>query len=59
VDRGGRTRNPKLHEVDATTEAIEMLIAEGWQWVFIDTGRACDMTWISDSERLSDISDPA
>jgi chromosome partitioning protein len=38
--RRGRTRNPKLHEVDATTEAIEMLIAEGWQWVFIDTGPA-------------------
>jgi chromosome partitioning protein len=38
--RRGRTRNPKLHEVDATTEAIEMLIAEGWEWVFIDTGPA-------------------
>ena len=38
--RRGRTRNPKLHEVDATTEAIEMLISEGWEWVFIDTGPA-------------------
>jgi chromosome partitioning protein len=38
--RRGRTRNPKLHEVDATTEAIELLISEGWEWVFIDTGPA-------------------
>src|SRR5262245_9710492 len=34
--RRGRTRNPKLHEVDATTEAIELLISEGWEWVFVD-----------------------
>jgi chromosome partitioning protein len=38
--RRGRTKNPKLHEVDATTEAIELLISEGWDWVFIDTGPA-------------------
>jgi chromosome partitioning protein len=38
--RRGRTRNPKLHEVDATTEAIELLISEGWEWVFVDTGPA-------------------
>ena len=38
--RRGRTKNPKLFEVDATTEAIELLMSEGWQWVFIDTGPA-------------------
>ncbi|HXF55303.1 MAG TPA: ParA family protein [Hyphomicrobiaceae bacterium] len=38
--RRGRTKNPKLHEIDATTEAIELLIAEGWEWVFVDTGPA-------------------
>ena len=38
--RRGRTKNPKLHEIDATTEAIELLISEGWEWVFIDTGPA-------------------
>jgi chromosome partitioning protein len=38
--RRGRTRNPKLHEVEATTEAIELLISEGWEWVFVDTGPA-------------------
>ncbi|HEY7553001.1 MAG TPA: ParA family protein [Hyphomicrobiaceae bacterium] len=38
--RRGRTKNPKLHEMDATTEAIELLIAEGWEWVFIDAGPA-------------------
>src|SRR4026207_2160777 len=38
--RRGRTKNPKLFEVDATTEAVELLIAEGWEWVFIDTGPA-------------------
>ena len=38
--RRGKTRNPRLHEVEATTEAIELLISEGWEWVFIDTGPA-------------------
>jgi chromosome partitioning protein len=38
--RRGRTRNPKLQEVEATTEAIELLISEGWEWVFVDTGPA-------------------
>ena len=38
--RRGRPKNPKLFEVDATTEAIELLISEGWEWVFIDTGPA-------------------
>jgi chromosome partitioning protein len=38
--RRGRTKNPKLFEVDATTEAIELLVSEGWDWVFIDTGPA-------------------
>ena len=38
--RRGKTKNPKLFEVDATTEAIELLLSEGWEWVFIDTGPA-------------------
>jgi chromosome partitioning protein len=38
--RRGRTKNPKLYEVDATTEAIELLLAERWDWAFIDTGPA-------------------
>jgi len=38
--RRGRTKNPKLFELDATTEAIELLISEGWRYVFIDTGPA-------------------
>jgi chromosome partitioning protein len=38
--RRGKPKNPKLFEVDATTEAIELLISEGWEWVFIDTGPA-------------------
>jgi chromosome partitioning protein len=36
-DRRGTAKNPKLFEVDATTEAIELLMSEGWEWVFIDT----------------------
>ena len=36
-DRRGKEKNPKLFEVDATTEAIELLMSEGWEWVFIDT----------------------
>ena len=32
--------NPKLFELDATAEAIELLASEGWRWVFIDTGPA-------------------
>jgi chromosome partitioning protein len=35
--RRGKTRNPKLYELDATTEAVELLISEGWRHVFIDT----------------------
>jgi chromosome partitioning protein len=38
--RRGKTKNPKLFEIDATTEAIELLISQSWQWVFIDTGPA-------------------
>jgi chromosome partitioning protein len=38
--RRGKTKNPKLFEVDAAVEAIEMLISEGWEWVFVDTGPA-------------------
>jgi chromosome partitioning protein len=38
--RRGKVKNPKLFEVDATTEAIELLVSEGWEWVFIDTGPA-------------------
>ena len=37
-DRRGKVDNPKLFEgVDAATEAIELIIAEGFDWVFIDT----------------------
>jgi len=32
-----KSENPKLYEVDATTEAVELLMSEGWEWVFIDT----------------------
>ena len=38
--RRGKTKNPKLFEVDAAVEAIELLISESWDWVFIDTGPA-------------------
>jgi chromosome partitioning protein len=38
--RRGKTRNPKLFEVEAATEAIELLLSDGWEWVFIDTGPA-------------------
>jgi len=38
--RRGKVKNPRLFEVDATAEAIELLVSEGWQWVFIDTGPA-------------------
>src|SRR5262249_38177110 len=38
--RRGKVKNPKLFEVDATAEAIELLVSKGWQWVFIDTGPA-------------------
>jgi chromosome partitioning protein len=38
--RRGKAKNPKLFEVDAAVEAIEMLISQGWEWVFVDTGPA-------------------
>jgi chromosome partitioning protein len=38
--RRGKVKNPKLFEVDAATEAIELLVSEGWEWVFVDTGPA-------------------
>jgi chromosome partitioning protein len=38
--RRGKTKNPKLYEVDATTEAIELLLSERWDWAFVDTGPA-------------------
>src|SRR5262249_9389425 len=38
--RRGKVKNPKLFEVDATAEAIELLVSEGWEWIFIDTGPA-------------------
>jgi chromosome partitioning protein len=38
--RRGRTKNPKLFEVDAATEAIELLLSEGWEWAFVDTAPA-------------------
>jgi chromosome partitioning protein len=36
-DRRGKLDNPKLFEIDATAEAIELLVSEGWEWVFVDT----------------------
>jgi chromosome partitioning protein len=36
-DRRGTPANPKLFEIDATAEAIELLVSEGWEWVFVDT----------------------
>lgn len=37
-DRRGKNANPKLFDgVDATAEAIELLIAQKFDWVFIDT----------------------
>src|SRR5262245_42578335 len=38
--RRGKTKNPKLFETDATTEANELLVSEGWEWVFVDTAPA-------------------
>src|SRR6516164_7946730 len=38
--RRGKAKNPKLFEVDAATEAIELLVSQGWEWAFIDTGPA-------------------
>ena len=39
-ERRGKPKNPKLFALDATTEAIELLVREGWDWVFIDTNPA-------------------
>ncbi len=33
----GEPENPKIYEMDASAEAIGLLMAEGWDWVFIDT----------------------
>jgi chromosome partitioning protein len=33
----GEPGNPKLIDVDATAESIELVISEGWEWCFIDT----------------------
>lgn len=33
----GETDNPKLIDADANSEAIELILSEGWQWCFIDT----------------------
>jgi chromosome partitioning protein len=38
--RRGKTKNPKLFEVDAAVESIELLICEGWDWLLVDTGPA-------------------
>ena len=38
--RRGKTKNPKLIEVGATTEVIELLLSEGWHWRFYDNGPA-------------------
>ena len=38
-DRRGKAANPKLFELNGggSTEALELVIAEGFEWVFIDT----------------------
>jgi len=37
-DRRGQPANPKVFEnVEATSEAIELLISKGWEWVIVDT----------------------
>lgn len=37
-DRRGKGKNPQLFEgVDATAEAIELLVSKRFEWVFIDT----------------------
>lgn len=33
----GETENPKLIGLDCSQEGLELLIADGWDWVFIDT----------------------
>ncbi len=33
----GRSDNPKLVPVDASPEGIELLLAEGYEWAFMDT----------------------
>lgn len=39
-ERRGKLKNPKLFELEATAEGIELLMKEGWEWVFIDTSPA-------------------
>lgn len=39
-ERRGKMKNPKLFELEATAEGIELLMKEGWEWVFIDTSPA-------------------
>lgn len=37
-DRRGKGANPKLFETEGgSSEAIELLVSQGWEWVFIDT----------------------
>ena len=33
----GEPQNPKIMEIDASLEALGLLMAEGWDWVIIDT----------------------
>jgi chromosome partitioning protein len=33
----GEPDNPRLLDISASREGIELLLAEGWDWVFIDT----------------------
>lgn len=33
----GQTDNPKLIGLDCSQEGLELLISEGWDWIFIDT----------------------
>lgn len=46
--------NPRLHEIDASREGIELLVAEGWDWVVIDTPPAVVNT-IEDAIAAADV----
>lgn len=50
----GMSDNPKLCDVDASREAIELLIAEGWDYVVIDTPPALVNT-IEDAIAAADV----
>jgi chromosome partitioning protein len=33
----GEPNNPKLFDIDVSSEGLGLLMSEGWEWVFIDT----------------------